>query len=48
MQDSIKKPTANLEDFLASLGMVKHKESFEEQGVDLSMMIEMDEEDVKE
>ena len=40
--------TANLEDFLASLGLFKHKESFEEQEVDLNMMIEMDEEDVKE
>ena len=43
-----KKQTANLEDFLASLGLVKHKESFEEQEVDLNMMIELDEEDVKE
>ena len=48
MQESIKKKTANLEDFLASLGLFKHKESFEEQEVDLNMMIEMDEEDVKE
>ena len=31
MQESIKKKTANLEDFLASLGLVKHEKSFEEQ-----------------
>ena len=40
--------TANIGDFLESIGLGKYKQSFEEQRVTLDMMIEMDTEDLKE
>ena len=46
--ESTETTTANIGDVLESLGLGKKKQSFEEQGVNLDMMIEMDTKDLKE
>ena len=46
--ESTETTTANIGDFLESLGLGKKKQSFEEQGVNLDMMIEMDADDLRD